>query len=181
MVAVRPGMAPMNSPKKPASRMTPRVVGVKRMFAKASPISPRSPWQWNLEELVDDPRFRDTYARGENRVELIRLLDDKFAQKTYDEWAKVMRESGDFIFSTVQRLSELKDDPQVVANGYIADVDHPTLGPIKLADHPIRYSETPHSIRSVAPELGQHTEEILLKLGYDWPDITDLQDKGVIL
>jgi crotonobetainyl-CoA:carnitine CoA-transferase CaiB-like acyl-CoA transferase len=54
------------------------------------------------------------------------------------------------------------------------------LGPVKLADHPIRYGETPHSIRRLAPELGEHTEEILLELGYDWPDIAQLQEKGVI-
>ena len=81
----------------------------------------------------------------------------------------------------MQRLSELEDDPQVIANGYIADVDHPTLGPIKLADHPLRYSETPHSIRTVAPELGEHTEEILLEMGFDWEGIAGLQEKGVIL
>ena len=78
-------------------------------------------------------------------------------------------------------MSELKDDPQVIVNDYITDVDHPILGSVKLADHPVRYSETPHSIRSVAPELGQHTEEVLLELGYDWEDISRLQEKGVIL
>ena len=134
-----------------------------------------------IEELVDDPRFVDTYARGDNRHELIRILDAKFADKTYEEWESILNKSGDFIFSPVKHLSELKDDPQVIANGYIAEVEHPVLGHVKLADHPIRYSETPHSIRSVAPELGQHTEEVLLELGYSWEDIGSLQEKGVIL
>ena len=134
-----------------------------------------------LEELIEDPRFVDIYARGDNHQELIRILDKRFAQKPYAEWASALRGSTDIIFAPVQRLSELKDDQQVIANGYLADIDHPVLGPIKLADHPIRYSETPHSIRSVAPELGQHTEEVLLELGYDWPDIERLQDGGVIL
>ena len=92
-----------------------------------------------------------------------------------------MNAGGDFIFAPVQTIAELKDDPQVIANDYIADVDHPVLGPVKLANHPIHYSETPSSIRTVAPDLGQHTEEILLEIGYEWPDITSLQDKGVIL
>jgi crotonobetainyl-CoA:carnitine CoA-transferase CaiB-like acyl-CoA transferase len=133
-----------------------------------------------IEDLIEDPRFVDTFARGENRVELIHILDRQFAQKTYPEWEAVLRESGDFIFARVQRLSELEDDPQVIANDYITDVDHPVLGPVKMADHPIRYSETPHSIRSVAAELGEHTEEVLLELGYDWPDIVRLHDAGVI-
>ncbi|MCH8870805.1 MAG: CoA transferase [Chloroflexi bacterium] len=134
-----------------------------------------------IEELIHDAKFHDMDARGENRGELIAILDRKFAEKTYHQWAEILERSGDFIFSPVQRLSELEDDPQVIANGYIADVDHPTLGPIKLADHPLRYSETPHSIRTVAPELGQHTEEILLEMGFDWEGIAGLQEKGVIL
>ena len=134
-----------------------------------------------IEELIHDAKFHDMDARGENRGDLIAILDRKFAEKTYHQWAEILERSGDFIFSPVQRLSELEDDPQVIANGYIADVDHPTLGPIKLADHPLRYSETPHSIRTVAPELGQHTEEILLEMGFDWEGIAGLQEKGVIL
>ena len=134
-----------------------------------------------IEHLIDDPRFHDTVARAENRAELIGMLDEIFAEKTYEEWDEIFRQSGDLIYSKVQRLSELTDDPQVVANGYIAGVEHPVLGPVKLADHPVRYSETPHRISSVAPELGQHTEEVLLELGYDWGDIARLQDAGVIL
>ncbi len=134
-----------------------------------------------IGHLVEDPRFADTYARGENRVELIRILDEIFGQKTYDEWAETLRKSGDFIFAPVQQLHELKDDPQVIANGYITEVEHPVLGKIKLADHPIRYSETPHGIRSLAPEHGEHTEQVLLELGYTWEDIAALQEKGVIL
>ncbi|MDP6511908.1 MAG: DUF429 domain-containing protein [SAR202 cluster bacterium] len=134
-----------------------------------------------LQDLVDDPRFQDTPARGKNRRELIKILDGTFAGKTYDQWAEILSASGDFIFSPVQSLPELTDDPQVIANGYMANVEHPDLGLVKLADHPVRYSETPNRIATVAPELGQHTEDVLLALGYTWDDITGLQDVGVIL
>ena len=134
-----------------------------------------------LGDLIDDPRFADTISRGENRHELIPMLDRIFAQKTYDEWADILESSGDFIFSPVQSLTELPDDPQVIANDYITEVDHPDLGRVKLANHPVSYSATPHSIRSVAPELGQHTEEVILELGYTWEDIAHFQDRGVIL
>lgn len=135
----------------------------------------------DIGELTHDPRFADLVSRGENRHALIEILDAKFAEHTYDEWGEILNAGGDFIFAPVQTITELKDDPQVIANEYITDVDHPVLGPVKLANHPIHYSETPSSIRSVAPDLGQHTEEILLEIGYDWPDISALQDKGVIL
>ena len=134
-----------------------------------------------LGDLIDDPRFADTISRGENRHELIPMLDEIFARKTYDEWAGILESSGDFIFSPVQSLTELPDDPQVIANDYITEVDHPDLGRVKLANHPVTYGATPHSIRSVAPELGQHTEEVILELGYTWEDIAHLQDRGVIL
>ena len=134
-----------------------------------------------IGHLADDPRFRDTHARTANRVELIKVLDEVFATKTYAEWDEIMRTKGDFIFAPVQHISELPQDPQVVANGYIAEVEHPVLGKARLTDHPVRYSETPHSIRRVAPELGEHTEEILQELGYGWEDIARLQDQGVIL
>ena len=81
-----------------------------------------------LGHLVDAPRFTDTAARAENRVELVQILDGVFEQKTYEEWAGLLRASGDFIFAPVQRLAELERDPQVVANDYIVSVDHPTLG-----------------------------------------------------
>ena len=134
-----------------------------------------------LERLADDPRFADTTARGENRHALIALLDETFAQKPYAEWARILSESGDFIFSPVQTLRELPDDPQVAANDYITSLNHPALGEIQLANHPIRYSETPARIQTAAPELGQHTEEILLEMGYGWEDIARLQGAGAIL
>ena len=134
-----------------------------------------------LEGLVDEPRFKDMRARAENCEELIAIFDKRFGEKGYDEWDRMLRASGDFIFAPVQYRADLENDPQVVANGYITEVDHPVLGQVKLTSHPVRYSETPHSIRSVAPELGQHTEEVLQELGYDWEDIGRLQDAGVIL
>ena len=134
-----------------------------------------------LSRLADDPRFADTAARGENRHALIAILDETFAQKPYPEWARILSESGDFIFSPVQTLRELPDDPQVTANEYITRINHPALGEVQLANHPIRYSATPARIRSAAPELGEHTERILLEMGRDWEDIARLQDDGVIL
>ena len=65
---------------------------------------------------------------------------------------------------------------------YITTFDHPVLGPVKMVNHPVTYSETPAGIWREAPELGQHTEEILIdELGYSWDDIQRLKTAGAIL
>ena len=74
------------------------------------------------------------------------------------------------------------NDPQVLANDLLPEFDHPTLGKIRETGIPIEFSETPGSIREPAPQLGQHTEEVLVDLlGYSWDDIERLHDNGVIL
>ena len=109
-------------------------------------------------------------------------MDRQFLTRTSEEWDQHFRATGDFIYARVQSPDELEHDPQVIANEYITTFDHPVIGPIKMCNHPNIYSETPSGIFKEAPELGQHTEEILVdELGYTWDDITALQDKGVIL
>ena len=135
-----------------------------------------------IEELIHDAKFHDMDARGENRGDLIAILDGKFAEKTYHQWAEILERSGDFIFSPVQRLSELEDDPQVIANNYIIDFDHPVAGPSKWLQTPLGYNKTPFSTRKMAPAHGENTEEILIEtFGYTWDDIATLQNEGVIL
>jgi len=77
--------------------------------------------------------------------------------------------------------TELTSDPQILANEYITDVDHPTLGRVKMLGLPVKFSETSASIRECAPNFGQHTEEVLMSvLGYTWEDIEKLKDEEVI-
>ena len=135
-----------------------------------------------LAELVNDPRFSEPEARTENREELVEIMDARFVEKTAAEWDRHFRETGEFIYAVVQSVNDLVDDPQVIANDYITTFDHPVIGPVKMCSHPNIYSETPSGIFKEAPELGQHTEEILVdELGYTWDEVTTLQDKGVIL
>ena len=134
-----------------------------------------------LSEVIDDPRFATMEARNDNGLALVEILDKKFAEKSYDEWDTLFRESGDFIYAKVQPIEDLQYDTQVIANDYITTFDHPAIGPVKMCNHPNIYSETPSGIWREAPELGQHTEEILVdELGYTWEDIGRLQDAGTI-
>ncbi|MDO8637145.1 MAG: CoA transferase, partial [Dehalococcoidia bacterium] len=101
--------------------------------------------------------------------------------RNLDEWEKILTEKGDFILSRIQSVSDLPTDPQVLANDYIVDYNHPTLGPVKVIGFPVSFSKTPSSVRLPAPVFGQHTEEILMDVGgYTWEEIEQLKDKEVI-
>lgn len=132
-----------------------------------------------LEDLKDDPRFNTIEARHDNGTELVAILDATFAEKDRDEWMVIFKEEG-LIFTPVQSSSEVFKDPQAVANRYVVDVDHPVWGKIQMLGFPWDFHETPAEVKREAPELGQHTEEILLEFGYSWEEIIKLKDAEVI-
>jgi crotonobetainyl-CoA:carnitine CoA-transferase CaiB-like acyl-CoA transferase len=132
-------------------------------------------------ELASDERFADMRSRAQNAAAAVAILDEIFASKPRDEWLAILRAAdGDFILTLVNSIDDLPDDPQVRANDYVVDYEHPQYGTIQMLGMPVRLSETPGSIREPAPEFGQHTEEILLDLGYDWDAINDLRKREVI-
>ncbi|MAE94657.1 MAG: carnitine dehydratase [Deltaproteobacteria bacterium] len=134
------------------------------------------------EELVDDERFATMEARAGHTEACVTIIDEALASAPRDEWVRRLKESpGDFIFTIVNDIEDLVDDPQVKANDYIVDVEHPQFGTTAMVGLPVRLRETPGSIRNTAPELGQHTEEILMEvLGYEWDRISELRDKKVL-
>jgi crotonobetainyl-CoA:carnitine CoA-transferase CaiB-like acyl-CoA transferase len=76
----------------------------------------------------------------------------------------------------------MADDPQMLANHYVVEDDHPVLGRIKTLGVLPDFSETPGALRTPPPELGQHTEEVLLDvLGYDWQKIGELKELRAII
>ena len=124
----------------------------------------------------------DQRSVEEHRVELVKILDETFAKKTRNEWIEIFEERGaKFGYSPVLDLSELLSDPQTLVNKYVVPLDHPTEGQVKIAGFPVRYGKTEASIVREAPELGQHTEEVLSTiLGYSWEEIAKLKDEGAI-
>jgi crotonobetainyl-CoA:carnitine CoA-transferase CaiB-like acyl-CoA transferase len=132
-----------------------------------------------MPELQHDERFKDGLGRAVNLFELYKILDDKFLAKSTKEWIEVL-EAHDMICAPAQDYDALMEDPQALENEYLVNVDHPIAGPMQVVGQPWRFSETPANIAPAAPELGQHTEEILLDLGYTWDDITALREKKAI-
>jgi crotonobetainyl-CoA:carnitine CoA-transferase CaiB-like acyl-CoA transferase len=131
------------------------------------------------EDIVNDPRFNSIPARSQHRTELIPLIDEAMAKRTLEEW-KARLANYKLIYSPVQTPLEAFNDPQAKANDIYTTFEHPIWGQIDVVPAPLKFSETPGSFRAPAPEWGQNTEEVLLELGYNWDDITNLKDKKVI-
>lgn len=133
-----------------------------------------------VPDLSRDERF-DTAAKREERCEeLIALLDVVFRERPSQEWVERFSRHPDLVWDVVQPMTELQHDPQVRANDYVIDYEHPELGDVKMMGFPVTFHETPAAMRMPAPALGQHTEEILLEVGYDWDEIIRFRDEGVI-
>ncbi|MFQ5826303.1 MAG: CaiB/BaiF CoA transferase family protein [Dehalococcoidia bacterium] len=132
-----------------------------------------------IEECEKDPRFIDHDARDEHHLELIAIIDRALGSRAKEEWVERLTGT-DIVWAFVTSYSDLAKDPQVWANDYITEVDDPSIGRINMVGIPIEMSKTPGKVRAGAPELGQHTEEVLLELGYTWDDIIGLKDAGII-
>jgi crotonobetainyl-CoA:carnitine CoA-transferase CaiB-like acyl-CoA transferase len=134
-----------------------------------------------IEELEKDPRFANQRVRGKNAEELIARIDKIFASKPRDEWMRILKAGGDFIYTIVNSINDLPDDPQTLANDYIVNYDHPGWGPTQVAGSPIILSKTPANPKAPAPEFGEHTEQILIEmLGYSWEDVARMKEAEVI-
>jgi crotonobetainyl-CoA:carnitine CoA-transferase CaiB-like acyl-CoA transferase len=115
----------------------------------------------------------------EKREELLAKLGELFATGTRDDWVARLR-GGDIVSAPINTLLEASVDPDVVANGYIAEVDYPQYGKrLKVHGSPWQFSETPAKI-GIAPGLGEHNEAVLGSLGYDATEIADLKNRKVI-
>ncbi len=132
-------------------------------------------------ELEKDERFATMRTRGKNCKELIAIIDKIFAAKPRDEWMKILKAGGDFIYTIVNSINDLPNDSQMLANDYVVDYEHPSWGPSKVVGHPVIYSKTPANPKGPAPEFGEHTEQILVEtLGYSWEDVAKLKEQEVI-
>jgi crotonobetainyl-CoA:carnitine CoA-transferase CaiB-like acyl-CoA transferase len=133
-----------------------------------------------IEELRDDTRFSTTKARGQNCEELISIIDRVIASKPRSEWLPIFKRH-DLVFAPVQRTRDLLNDEQAWANQYLLSYQHPALGAKPVVGFPMKFSQTPAAIQREAPQLGQHTEEVLIEVGgYSWDDIAAFQEKGLI-
>jgi crotonobetainyl-CoA:carnitine CoA-transferase CaiB-like acyl-CoA transferase len=131
-------------------------------------------------QWATDARFDNILSRFEHSAELVTELGAIFATKPLDEWAATF-DREDVWWAPVQHAHETVDDPQCQAGGGFVDVPAPDGGEsIRMVASPVDFAGTPWAPRSIPPEYAQHTEEVLLELGYDWDRIIELKDAGAI-
>jgi len=130
------------------------------------------------DDLIDDPRFVDLAARREHAEACVAEIQGEFARRTFTEWKE--RLAGiDAPWAPVQAVEELLDDPQVLANGYLGEVVVDGEPSYRLPSVPVQFDEQGPVLRR-APEHGEHSEMVLLELGYSWDQIGELRDAGVL-
>jgi crotonobetainyl-CoA:carnitine CoA-transferase CaiB-like acyl-CoA transferase len=130
-------------------------------------------------EWINDPRFATMESREQHAEELVARLDKVMASRTWAEWEKDFR-ANDLIVSGNQTIIEILKDEQAIENNFYTDIEHPAAGTARLLNSPVQFSETPARIRWAAPQLGAHTEEVLLENGYTWEDLEKLKAEGII-
>jgi crotonobetainyl-CoA:carnitine CoA-transferase CaiB-like acyl-CoA transferase len=116
-------------------------------------------------ELLDDARFASNETRMRNLAVLVDVLAPHFIKKTTAEWLEAMQTEG-LPAGPVLSVGEMHEDPQTLARDMVVALDHPVAGAVKAIGHPVKYSQTPASVRRPAPLLGQHTREVLAEIGY---------------
>jgi crotonobetainyl-CoA:carnitine CoA-transferase CaiB-like acyl-CoA transferase len=131
-------------------------------------------------ELGNDPRYRTNADRLRNRDTLIATLQEVFLTRTYEEWEEILLDHG-IPIGAINNLAQVVEHPQVRARGSLVEIEHPTAGRTRMVGPALRLSETPGSIRTPAPTLGQHNDEVLRNLlGLDAAAIADLRAAGAL-
>jgi crotonobetainyl-CoA:carnitine CoA-transferase CaiB-like acyl-CoA transferase len=132
-----------------------------------------------LPDMATDERFVDSTARSQNGPAAIELLDGRFAELTLAEVTEAF-DGFEGVWSPFQTLDELYDDPQVIANGYLPAMTAANGEQVQLVANPALFDEEPVTVER-APEHGEHTELLLMDLGYDWDQIAAMKESGAVL
>jgi formyl-CoA transferase/CoA:oxalate CoA-transferase len=132
-----------------------------------------------LDELPQDPRFASNPARVVNADALRRQLVPILQRQSRQRWLEHLTAAG-VPCGAVRSVSEALSDPQVSARRMIEAVEHAVLGSLKVPGVPIKLSDTPGSVRSAPPTLGQHTDAVLTELGIGAARIAELRRERVI-
>jgi len=132
-------------------------------------------------DIAHDPRFRTNPDRHTNRSELVPLLEERLSREPADVWLRALAEQG-VPAGLVRKLDQVFADEQVRARNMVWEMDHPSAGRIRTLGFPIKFDGGPGDGAGAKPPptLGQHSDEVLLELGYSESDIKAFREDGVI-
>ena len=173
----------------PSGRSHPMIPGIYGVFRTADGwlaiVGTAGPARDLFYETIGRPdlieRFKTLLYFEDDKAELWPILDEVFATKTTAEWCDLLGAAG-LRFAPVRDHAQVAADAGVRANGYIASVvDEGAPGTVtEVVGTPVRFSDSTPVVRARPPELGEHTEEVLLESGYSWDDIAALSAEGAV-
>jgi formyl-CoA transferase len=131
------------------------------------------------EPLLDDPRFRIAAERSRNRAALTVELEQALAARTSAEWVELLNAKG-VPAGQILKVNEVFENEQIRHLGMAAPVRHPVLGDLRVQAPPHTLSRTPASVRTHAPDAGEHTAEVLGELGFSAEDIARVRRDAVV-
>lgn len=133
----------------------------------------------DLTDLERDERFADVEARATHMDALVATIEPVLRRRVTGDWAQRFEEAG-VTFQVVRDYAAVAADPGALANGYLVDIGQPDGEVARVIGNPLGMSETPPEPADRPPELGEHTEAVLLELGYSWDEITALREADAI-
>jgi formyl-CoA transferase/CoA:oxalate CoA-transferase len=130
-------------------------------------------------DLVEDPRFATNGQRHAHRKELIPILEETFASRTGEEWLQALQEEG-IPSGPINTVDRVLSDPQVLHRGMVAEMEHPLCGRLKVVNTPVKVIPGGAQVIQPPPALGQHTDEVLRRVGYTAEEISQFRRERII-
>jgi CoA:oxalate CoA-transferase len=131
-----------------------------------------------LNDLTRDPRFQTNELRLQNRQELNRRVNEITSKRTMGEWIEFLNKEG-VPCGPINTIAQALEDPQIRHQKMVLEVEQPT-GKMRILGFPVKLSDTPAALQRPAPQLGEHTAEILATIGYSEKEIQEIKKKGAI-